>query len=161
WLFLPRPWRIARANQLVARLRAETGFTGEVYPDNSKQVYLPLRPDKLTIIDTGVCPTRILQARDGRDYQVYDTREVVAYLRRTTCRDVEAVKQALAEGVLNLLDDDPRPRHSAASRRGRKEGPGQMGTVSYKGCFLKNIIDFKNGNIQPDTLGCYTTPIRR
>src|SRR5262249_3543882 len=34
-------------------------------------------------------------------------------------------------------------------------------TVSYKGCFLKNIIAFKKGNIQPDTLGCYTTPIRR
>src|SRR5262249_48380860 len=40
WLLLPRPLRIARANELVATLRAETGFTGEVYPDNSKQVYL-------------------------------------------------------------------------------------------------------------------------
>jgi hypothetical protein len=124
-------------------------------------VYLPLRPDKLTIIDTGFCPTRILHARDGRDYKVYDTREVVSYLRRATFPDVEAVKQALAEGILNLPDDEDCSRCSAASRRNRKNGPGQMGTVRYKGCFLTNIIDFKNGDIQPDTLGCYTTPIRR
>jgi hypothetical protein len=161
WLFLPRPWPIDKAKALVTRLREETGFAGEIYPDNCSQVYLPLRPDKLTIIDTGVCPTRNLRARDGRDYKVYDSREVVAYLRRTTFPDVEAVKQALAEGVLNLPDNEDTPRHSAVSSRSRRTGPGQMGTVTYKGCFLKNIIAFKNGNIQPDTLGCYTTPIRR
>lgn len=161
WLFLPRPWPIDKAKVLATRLRTETGFIGEIYPDNCPQVYLPLRPDKLTIIDTGFCPSRILQARDGRDYKVYDTREVMPYLGRTSFPDVEAVNQALAEGILNLPDEEKASSYSASSPRSRKQGPGQMGTVKYKGNFLKNIIDFKNGDIQPDTLGCYTTPIRR
>jgi hypothetical protein len=158
WLFLPRPWAIEKAKELADRLREETGFIGEIYPDNCPQVYLPFRPDKLTVIDTGICPTRILRARDGWEYDVYDTREIVAYLRRQTFPDVETVKQALAEGILNLPDDEA-PIHSRSARA--KTGPGSMGSVKYKGRFLQNIIDFKTGNIQADTLGCYTTPIRR
>src|ERR1043165_3360821 len=123
WLILPRPWPVAKARQLAARLREETGFTGEIYPDNSPQVYLPLRPDKLTILDTGICPTRLLHAKDGWEHDVYDTREVVAYLRRTTFPDVEAVKQALAEGILNLPDaDDETVKHAQSSSHSRKTG---------------------------------------
>jgi hypothetical protein len=169
WVFLPRPLPTDKAKQLAARLRQETGFAGEIYPDNCPKVYLPFRPDKLSIIDTGVCPTRILIAKDGWEHDVYDTRKIVAYLRRNSFPDVEAVKQALAEGILNLPDKVAPPTivisqetPSARTRTAKKTSPGGgMGSVKYKGRFLKNIIDFKNGNIQPDTIGCFTTPIRR
>jgi len=44
WVFLPRPLPIDEAKELAARLRQDTGFTGEIYPDNCPKVFLPFRP---------------------------------------------------------------------------------------------------------------------
>lgn len=84
----------------------------EIVPFNHPQVLLPMRPDKTTVIDTGVVPQCTRKVRDDdtrkmEDYQAYSIVTFCEWLERGHHFCEETLLEALKQACANLPDEVP------------------------------------------------------
>lgn len=140
----------------------------EVFPLNMAQVLMPLRPDKITVVDT-LLPTIahycLAANKKRKPIQIYSVEHYVEWIDDATRPTLDL--RELRSQLVQSLDWDrnervERPAKQAQPARRRTDRANGMGAIEpYKNNFLNHIIDFKEGRIAPDTIGKYTTPIER
>jgi hypothetical protein len=148
---------IDTAGQLGKQIHDAMGRNGllgpkkarEVFPFNHRQVLLPMRIDKTTIIDTGILTKCLRKKRISQDYTDrmvnYETYSVIRFCEWLTCGGQlceRTLYETLKTACANLPDRRPRPAEQRSdtqvedapptteehSRRGRARHPG--GTVA-------------------------------
>jgi hypothetical protein len=68
-----KPIPLDRAKKWAQTIKEGLEFNCEIFPLNMKAVWLPLRPDKTTIIDTGIAPKEIRRRKNGDHFEKFET----------------------------------------------------------------------------------------
>lgn len=153
-----RPWLEEYINDLHARFPRLRYDRLELFPLNLPQVLVPLRPDKIAVTDGFLekIPHYCLDLSKRRvPIEIYSVEDFVQYLNNES-RHLNL--PILRSQVIQSLDWD---RVQVRTVVQRTKQPGTEGELRFKDKFLSHITDFVEGNIAPDTIGKYVTPIER
>ena len=141
--------------------------TPEIYPIYGPgKVYLPFNPEKITLGDMGIWPKfKTKKTKKFSPMQVYSLAGFPEYVRTAKKADTAAIEQAVLTACQRPMPKKTKHKKKAASySKEAKTTAGGMGVVpQFKGRFLRTMVDFFTGKIQPtdDTIGKYLAPWAR
>lgn len=98
----------------------------EVFPANGPKVFLPCRPDKITIIDSGIVPKVMRRRRHGDPVECYSAVAFWRWVKAGRSYDEDTLIQTLAAACHNLRDapvdtqNGPVEEETAKPQRTRK-----------------------------------------
>jgi hypothetical protein len=141
--------------------------TPEIYPIHGPgKVYLPFNPEKITLGDMGTWPKfRTKKTKKFNPMEVYSLAGFPEYVRTAKKADSDAIERAVTAACQQPMPKRKKNKKKAASYSNKnKTTAGGMGVVpKFKGRFLRTMVDFFTGKVQPDddTIGKYLTPWAR
>jgi hypothetical protein len=140
--------------------------TPEIYPIHGPgKVYLPFNPEKITLGDMGIWPKfRTKKTDKFNPMEVYSLAGFPDYVRTAKKADADAIEEAVITACQQPIPKKKNKKKAASYGNKNKTTVGGTGVVpKFKGRFLRTMVDFFTGKIQPedDTIGKYLTPWAR
>lgn len=157
-------------HQIVRLARERMPWLDEVYPDNKTEMILPLRPDKILLLDdhcpkTSLWTIRWVRRKKRRvTHHVYSNVYFLDWFNDGSNPSwdlVEATLQGACRQLPDLDVDQEVATKEKLPRRSSGQGRGNLGPV--KGRYLKLLVDYYvNGVVPPDnTIGTIEAMIIR
>ena len=171
--YFPQRQYYTEVEGLVRRLDAKAKkevpnySTPEIYPVfGPGKVYLPFNPEKTTIGDMASWPkTQTKKSKKWNPMMVYSLGIFPEYIKSAKKADPDAIRKTILDACQQpMIAKKGKTKQQSYGQKTNTGSGGGMGVVpKFRGRFLRTMVEFFRGKIQPDadTIGKYLTPWAR